>query len=99
MKAKGFAHRTRLEPMVAPPQMPQFDVVTARAFAPLPLLLSLAEPFMRQGAVGLFHKGQDYHAELTEAAKSWKILVREIPSVTDSHSVILEIKEIAHVSG
>ena len=97
MKVSGVVHRQRLEPMVPPPQMPEVQMVTARAFAPLPLLLSLAEPFMRSGAVGLFHKGQESDAELTEAAKSWKISVRKHRSLTDSNSVILEIKEIAHV--
>jgi 16S rRNA (guanine527-N7)-methyltransferase len=97
MKIKGSVHRQRLEPMQAPREMPNVQLVTARAFAPLPLLLSLAEPFMRDGAKALFHKGQECHNELNEAAKSWKISYDMHPSVTDSHSVILEIKEIAHV--
>jgi 16S rRNA (guanine527-N7)-methyltransferase len=97
MKIKGSVHRQRLEPMQAQPNMPDVQIVTARAFAPLPLLLGLAEPFMRNGAKALFHKGQECHNELNEAAKSWKIAYDTHPSVTDSHSVILEIKEIAHV--
>ncbi len=96
-KTKGEVHRQRLEPLQTPADMPTVDVVTARAFAPLPLLLGLAEPFMRRGATAVFHKGQEYHNELNEAAKSWKIAYDTHPSVTDSHSVILEIKEIAHV--
>ena len=97
MKIKGSVHRQRLEPMQAPSNMPNVQIVTARAFAPLPLLLGLAEPFMRGGAKAVFHKGQECHNELTEAAKSWKIAYDTHPSITDSHSVILEIKEIAHV--
>lgn len=97
MKIKGSVHRQRLEPMQAPSQLPNVQIVTARAFAPLPLLLGLAEPFMRGGAKALFHKGQEFHNELNEAAKSWKISYDSHPSVTDSNSVILEIKEIAHV--
>ncbi len=96
-QTNGKVHRQRLEPLQAPNNMPKVDVVTARAFAHLPLLLGLAEPFMRLGAKAVFHKGQEYHNELTEAAKSWKIAYDAHPSVTDSHSVILEIKEIAHV--
>lgn len=96
-KTKGEVHRQRLEPLQAPDNMPKVDVVTARAFAPLPLLLGLAEPFIRSGAKAVFHKGQECHNELTEAAKSWKIAYDMHPSITDSHSVILEIKEIAHV--
>ena len=97
MKIKGQVHRQRLEPKQTPPHIPAVQLVTARAFAPLPLLLSLAEPFMRGGAKALFHKGRECNIELNEAAKSWKITYDSHPSITDSQSVILEIKEIAHV--
>ena len=97
MKVTGHVHRQRLEPLTAPLQMPDVQIVTARAFAPMPLLLSLAEPFMRGGATALFHKGQESDTELTEAAKTWKISYQKHRSITDSNSVILEIKEIAHV--
>ncbi len=48
------------------------DVVTARALAPLKILCDQAFPLIAKGAVGLFPKGQDVAAELTEAAKYWK---------------------------
>jgi 16S rRNA (guanine527-N7)-methyltransferase len=95
MKCNAVVHRERLEPLQVPVNMPKVQVVTARAFAPLPLLLDLAEPFMRAGATALFHKGQDIDMELTQAAKSWTITSHKHPSVTDSHSVILEVKELA----
>lgn len=44
-----------------------YDVVTARAFAPLPRLIEHATPFLAGGAIGLFPKGADYLAELTAA--------------------------------
>ena len=97
MKIKGSVHRQRLESRQVPPNMPDVQIITARAFAPLPLLLGLAEPFMRGGATALFHKGQECHNEISEAAKTWKISARKHSSVTDSQSVILEIKEIAYV--
>jgi 16S rRNA (guanine527-N7)-methyltransferase len=43
------------------------QVVTARAFAPLPRLIEHARRFFDQGAVGLFPKGTDHVAELTAA--------------------------------
>ena len=49
------------------------DVVSARAFAPLKTLCDQAFPLIAPGAVGLFPKGQDVEAELTEAAKCWII--------------------------
>jgi 16S rRNA (guanine527-N7)-methyltransferase len=97
MKCGGVVHRHRLEPSQAPHNMPHVQVVTARAFAPLPLLLDLAEPFIRNGAIGLFHKGQDVDAELEEAAKSWMMMYTKHASETDSHSVILEVKELTSV--
>jgi 16S rRNA (guanine527-N7)-methyltransferase len=97
MKCAGVVHRDRLEPFQAPPNMPQVQVITARAFAPLPLLLSLAHPFINQGATALFHKGQDVDMELEESAKSWRIVYKKHPSEIDSLSVIVEVKELARV--
>ncbi|MDE2383645.1 MAG: 16S rRNA (guanine(527)-N(7))-methyltransferase RsmG [Alphaproteobacteria bacterium] len=99
MKVQGHVHRQRLEQGVAPKGMPIVQVVTARAFAPLEELLGYAEPFFRAGAIGLFHKGQDVDAELTQAAKSWKISAQKHSSLTDSKAVILDVKEISHVDG
>lgn len=44
-----------------------YDVVTARALAPLPRLISYAKPILDRGAQGLFHKGADTDAELAAA--------------------------------
>ena len=58
------------------------DVVTARALAPLDALLGLADPLLQTGAQGLFLKGQDVEAELTEASKYWNIEAELVPSKT-----------------
>ena len=99
MGVSAKVHRERLERNQAPPNMPDVQVVTARAFAPLTELLGYAAPFMVKGAIGLFHKGQDIDTELTAAAKAWHITAMKHSSLTDSRSVILEVKEIAHVYG
>lgn len=44
-----------------------YDVVTARALAPLPRLIPYAKPILDRGAIGLFHKGADLDAELAAA--------------------------------
>jgi 16S rRNA (guanine527-N7)-methyltransferase len=49
------------------------DCVTARALAPLQMLLGFAEPLVQGGAKAIFLKGQDVELELTEATKYWKI--------------------------
>lgn len=73
----------------------QADAVTARALAPLPRLIELALPLLSQGAQGLFLKGQDVEAELTESAKYWKMDYQIHPSTTDPHGVVLVLKEIS----
>lgn len=44
-----------------------YEVVTARALAPLPRLIGYAKPLLDRGAQGLFHKGADLDAELAAA--------------------------------
>ena len=97
MKITASVHRDRLEPNVMPKPAPQVQLVTARAFAPLSLLLGYAHPFIESGATALFHKGQDVDAELAEAAKAWDITSQKHSSITDPLSVILEVKELSHV--
>ncbi len=67
------------------------DVVTARALAPLPDLLTLAEPLLKRGAQGLFLKGQDVVDELTESSKCWKIQTESIPSRTSKSGCVLVV--------
>jgi 16S rRNA (guanine527-N7)-methyltransferase len=69
------------------------EVVTARAVAPLPELLSIAYPLLKSGAQGLFPKGQDVEAELTQATKCWSIQASFVPSRTDPKSRIVVIRE------
>jgi 16S rRNA (guanine527-N7)-methyltransferase len=69
-----------------------FDVVTARACAPLPRLLLYAQAFQAPGTLNLFLKGQSVGAELTDAHKSWNMQVQEIASRSDPSGVILAIK-------
>jgi 16S rRNA (guanine527-N7)-methyltransferase len=74
-----------------------FDVITARACAPLPQLLSYAQRFWARGSVALFHKGQNLASELTEAHKSWRIQVEQHSSRSDPSGIILEIRELQRV--
>ena len=74
------------------------DVLAARALAPLPELLRLAYPLLKKGALGLFPKGQDVAAELTEAAKYWKIEHSLIRSRTDEEAQVLVVHHLEPVS-
>lgn len=73
-----------------------FDVVTARACAPLTQLLSYAAPFQGKNTHCLFLKGQSVGAELDDATKSWKMKVEQHPSRSDPSGVILDIQELRH---
>jgi 16S rRNA (guanine527-N7)-methyltransferase len=73
-----------------------FDVLTARACAPLPELLEYAQHFAGPKTVCLFLKGQNVGSELTEAGKSWRMKVKQHPSVTHPFGVVLEIRELSH---
>jgi 16S rRNA (guanine527-N7)-methyltransferase len=95
--AAAHIHTVRIEDADTLAPAIKADIVTARALAPLPKLLAYAQPFFAQGAAGLFHKGQDVDAELSETAKSWSLNVVKHPSMTDSRGCILEVKEAHRV--
>jgi 16S rRNA (guanine527-N7)-methyltransferase len=71
----------------------KFDVVTARACAPLSKLLDYAQHFSGKNTVCLFLKGENAEAELTEASKFWRMKVVRHASRTHDNSVILEINQ------
>lgn len=70
--------------------------VTARAFAPLPKLLDYAQPWLSNGAYGVFPKGRRWQEELTAAQESWRFAYEAIPSVTGD-GAILKISEVSRV--
>ena len=89
-KLPAEVHCERIEDFI--PAFPRVaDVVTARALAPMPKLLELAYPLLKKGAKGLFLKGQDVAAELTEASKYWTIQYSLVPSRTDVRGRIVAI--------
>jgi len=75
-----------------------FDLITARALAPLDRLLDYAQRFWGPGTRALFLKGQNVEAELTEAHKSWSMELERHPSRSDASGVILEIRELHRVA-
>ena len=74
-----------------------FDVVTARACAPLEKLLGYAQHFAGANSVCLFLKGQNLDAELTQAHKSWRIKALRHQSRSELSGTILEVREFAYV--
>ena len=71
-----------------------FDVVTARALAPLPQLLQYAYSFTGPNSVCLFLKGQNVGAELTEAHKYWNMEASQVPSQTEPSAAIVTVRKL-----
>ena len=89
--APARVHEGRIETLVQ--SFPgKVDVVTARALASLPQLLGWAGELLKTGAIGLFPKGRDAAAELTEAEKSWRFNAELLPSRTDSQARIVRVR-------
>ena len=72
----------------------KFDVVTARALAPIAELLAWSERFLGQNSRCIFLKGQNVEVELTDAYKRWRITTDQRPSRTDPRGSIVCIHEV-----
>ena len=68
------------------------DIVSARALAPLDVLMRYADRHGKVGGAFLFQKGASYQTELTAARESWHMDCDVIPSITDPNSAILMVK-------
>jgi len=66
-----------------------FDVISARAFAPLEKLLILGTAFSTQKSLWLLPKGRNAEAELAALDPSWQGDFRLEPSVTDETAQII----------
>lgn len=89
--AEVTVHAVRAESLRLPP----VQVVTARALAPIPALLSLAMPLLAPDGVCLFAKGRGVEPELTAAAVGWHMRVERFPSLTSPDAALLRISEIS----
>ncbi|HSA80053.1 MAG TPA: 16S rRNA (guanine(527)-N(7))-methyltransferase RsmG [Geminicoccaceae bacterium] len=70
------------------------DVVTARALAPLPRLLPLAERFLAADSICLFLKGRNAERELTQALKSWHMVPEMFPSLSAPAGSVLKLRGV-----
>jgi len=90
---RGTVHLAEIEKFVDS-NPPTADYITARALAPLNVLLSLSAPLIDRGAKALFLKGQDVEAELTEATKYWTVEAKLHPSRTNMESRVVEVDQL-----
>ncbi|MEO5335423.1 MAG: 16S rRNA (guanine(527)-N(7))-methyltransferase RsmG [Magnetospirillum sp. WYHS-4] len=94
--AKATVHHGRIETLGLPGPI---DVVTARALAPLSILLQYGQPFLRPTTICLFLKGRSVQDELTESRKTWNMTANQYPSLTDASGVILSLERISRHHG
>lgn len=73
------------------------DIISARALAALPKLLSYAQRHLRPGGEALFLKGAAHEKEVSEALESWSFRLDTYPSKTDPDATILKIGDIRRV--
>ena len=71
-----------------------FDVITARAVAPLTQLLKISAHLSTRKTVWALPKGRSAERELVEARKAWQGSFRVEPSVTDAESFIVVGTEV-----
>ncbi|HEY7302201.1 MAG TPA: 16S rRNA (guanine(527)-N(7))-methyltransferase RsmG [Xanthobacteraceae bacterium] len=96
--APAIVHAMRIEKFVDG-LAPRADAVTARAVGSLKALLNECFILLQPAAVGLFPKGQDVEAELTEASKYWNITGALVPSRTDPKARIVVVRSLQRRQG
>jgi 16S rRNA (guanine527-N7)-methyltransferase len=89
--AAAVIHPERVE-AIEPLSLGAVDAVTARAFAPLPLTLKLARPWMERGAVGVFPRGESAKDQLAALPQMPDFAIEALPSVVDTKARILRVR-------
>lgn len=84
-------HAKRIEAAMPPPAA----VVTARALAPLSVLLIHAHRLLSPDGIAVFPKGRTAEDELTAATPDWHMRVERFPSRTDPAATIFRLSEIS----
>jgi len=96
----GIADRTHIvaAKVERVPSQP-FAVISARAFAPLPRLLTVAEHLSDKSTLWVLPKGRNAEAELAGLDRSWQGNFEVVPSVTDSESAIIVATGVSRGKG
>jgi 16S rRNA (guanine527-N7)-methyltransferase len=93
-RATGAAaqiHALRIE-SIDPEALMPVDAVTARALAPLPILVDLAKVWLMRGAVGIFPRGRTADAQLRDNPHSADFLFESVASRIDPRAAIVIVR-------
>ncbi len=74
-------------------------IITARAFAPLPKLLTLAARFSRPETLWLLPKGRSAREEVEKVRGTWQGVFHVKQSITDAEAAIVVAQGIRKVAG
>jgi 16S rRNA (guanine527-N7)-methyltransferase len=77
----------------------RFDVITARAVAPLAKLLEISHHLSTGKSVWALPKGRSGQRELAEASRKWQFDARGQPSCTDPQSTIVVLTGVGANTG
>jgi 16S rRNA (guanine527-N7)-methyltransferase len=95
IRATGAAaqvHPVRVE-TIDPTTLGPVDAVTARAFAPLPLTLELARPWMERGAIAVFPRGESAKDQIAALPEASAYAIETLQSVVNPKAAILRIRQ------
>jgi len=90
----GLTHRVTVHCARIEKFSGKFDVITARAVAPLPRLLGMAQHLSHGETVWALPKGRNAKSELAEAQRSWQCEARIEASCTDPGAHILVLSKV-----
>jgi 16S rRNA (guanine527-N7)-methyltransferase len=90
--AAAAIHPVRVEAL-DPGGLGAVDAVTARAFAPLPLTLKLARPWMARGAIAVFPRGESAKDQIAALPEATAYAIETLPSVVNPEAAILRIRQ------
>lgn len=75
-----------------------YDIVSARALAPLSNLLELALPYRHEKTVCVFPKGTKAKEEMKAALQNWNVIYDTVQSITDPSASIFRVREYSRVT-
>ncbi len=86
-------HEMRIEGVIKEVDNIKFDVISARALAPLNKLLGLSAPLFCKNTRAFFLKGKRWQEELTVAKQYWKVDYELVNSMISSEGKVLVLKK------
>lgn len=92
--ASGLSDRVAVRASKIEQVRGSYDVITARAVAPLDRLLGLGLHLAHSGTIWALPKGKSAKSELAEARRSWQCDARSETSCTDPQSAILVLSKV-----